>query len=255
MRKDVIKHHNDLNTVVMRKWTAEEMNFFFAILSKAKEQGISKLIFDTDELKELVNYSKKHKQRWEETMKSCARKVAQLVYYEETEQRFRVMTMFSIFDVWVEKGVVEIELSKNFDYILNHLNANFTTYELAEFTTIRSTYAKTMYRLLKQWRTVGVKEFSIDELRLLLDIPKSYQICDIDRAVISRIKNELSAYFKNLKVKKVKSNKRGNPVLGYEFIWQAEEIKNIPEQKKKFEKINLNYVAPSCYRDFSDLVE
>ena len=27
--KEVVKYHNDLNTVQMRKWTAEEMNFFF----------------------------------------------------------------------------------------------------------------------------------------------------------------------------------------------------------------------------------
>ena len=35
MANEVVKHHNDLNTVIMRKWTAEEMNFFFAIIAKA----------------------------------------------------------------------------------------------------------------------------------------------------------------------------------------------------------------------------
>lgn len=39
-------------------------------------------------------------------------------------------------------------------------------------------------------------------------------------------------HIKNLKVKKVKSNKRGNPVVAYEFIWEAEEIRNIPKKKK-----------------------
>ena len=34
---EVIKYHNDLNTVIMRKWTAEEMNFFFAIIAKARK--------------------------------------------------------------------------------------------------------------------------------------------------------------------------------------------------------------------------
>ncbi|MDU1429076.1 MAG: RepB family plasmid replication initiator protein, partial [Enterococcus faecalis] len=45
MRNEVVKYHNDLNTVVMRTWTSEEMNFFFAILTKAKEQGLKKLVF------------------------------------------------------------------------------------------------------------------------------------------------------------------------------------------------------------------
>ena len=28
MTSEVVKYHNDLNTVIMRTWTAEEMNFF-----------------------------------------------------------------------------------------------------------------------------------------------------------------------------------------------------------------------------------
>ena len=32
----------------------------------------------------------------------------------------------------------------------------------------------------------------------------------------------MSPYFEDLKVKKIKSKKRGNPVLGYEFTWKKE---------------------------------
>lgn len=56
----------------------------------------------------------------------------------------------------------------------------------------------------------------------LMDTPEYYQISDIDRLVIKPIKKQLSPYFVGLKVKKIKSNKRGNPVLGYEFTWQKE---------------------------------
>lgn len=53
-------------------------------------------------------------------------------------------------------------------------------------------------------------------------MPSSYKSSEIDRAVIKPIKEQLSPYFVSLKVKKIKSNKRGNPVLGYEFTWQKE---------------------------------
>lgn len=33
----------------------------------------------------------------------------------------------------------------------------------------------------------------------------------------------LFGYFKSLKIKKIKSNKRGNPVIAYEFTWKAEQ--------------------------------
>ena len=220
MVAEVVKYHNDLNTVVMRTWTSEEMNFFFTILTKAKEQGVKKLVFNTDELKELSSSSRKY--RWEETVTNAAKKIGQLTYFEQSERKFRVMTLFEFFEVDLDKKMVEVKVSSNFDYILNKLETQFTRYELEEFTSIRSTYAKTMYRLLKQWRTVGRKEFSVDDLKRILDTPESYRPSEIDRLILKPIKEQLSPYFVDLKVKKIKSNKRGNPVLGYEFTWNPE---------------------------------
>ena len=238
MSNEVVKYHNDLNTVVMRTWTSEEMNFFFTILTKAKEQGVKKLVFNTDELKELASSSRKY--RWEETVTNAAKKIGQLTYFEQSERKFRVMTLFEFFEVDLEKRIIEVKVSANFDYILNKLETQFTRYELEEFTSIRSTYAKTMYRLLKQWRTLGQKEFSVEDLKRILDMPASYKSSEIDRAVITPILKQLSPYFQNLKVKKIKSNKRGNPVLGYEFTWNPETSEsyvpnkfNKPKHKQK----------------------
>ena len=233
MSSEVVKYHNDLNTVIMRKWTAEEMNFFFAIIAKVRNQGTSKLSFDTNEIKELVDFSQKDDKRWQEIMRNCAKKVTQLTYFEDDGKRFEVMTLFSRFVVDYEKKIVEVEVSKNFDYVLNRLEVQFTQYELEEFTNIRSTYAKTAYRLLKQWRTIGRKEFSVDEFKTLMDTPKSYKSSHIDRLVLKPILKELSQYFIGLKVKKIKSNKRGNPVLGYEFTWKPETTGEWEDDKYK----------------------
>jgi plasmid replication initiation protein len=221
MSNEIVKHHNDLNTVIMRKWTAEEMNFFFAIITKVRDEGTRLMKFDTDELRYLASKDF-HLDRWSQTMKSVADKVVDLKYYERTEHSYAVMNLFSYFRVDEKECVVEVEVSSKFEYVINKLEAQFTQYELAEFTNIRSTYAKTAYRLLKQWRTVGRKEFKIDEFKLLLDMPSSYKSSEIDRAVIAPILKQLSPYFEDLKVKKIKSKKRGNPVLGYEFTWKKE---------------------------------
>lgn len=239
MVAEVVKYHNDLNTVVMRTWTSEEMNFFFTILTKAKEQGVKKLVFNTDELKELASSSRKY--RWEETVTNAAKKIGQLTYFEQSERKFRVMTLFEFFEVDLDKKMVEVKVSSNFDYILNKLETQFTRYELKEFTSIRSTYAKTMYRLLKQWRTVGRKEFSVDDLKRILDTPESYRPSEIDRLILKPIKEQLSPYFVGLKVKKIKSNKRGNPVLGYEFTW-------IPEMTESYVPNKFDKPKPSKKR-------
>lgn len=228
MANEVVKHHNDLNTVIMRKWTAEEMNFFFAIIAKARDKGTSDLVFDKYQLAELANYSIQHNKRFYDTMDSLANNITQLRYIEKTKNSIEYMPLFTWFRVDWEDDLsdmkAEVSVSPRFEYILNRLSANFTQYELQEFTSIRSTYAKTAYRLLKQWRTVGRKEFKIDEFKLLMDTPKYYQISDIDRLVIKPILKQLSPYFEDLKVKKIKSKKRGNPVLAYEFTWKKEVV-------------------------------
>ena len=145
------------------------------------------------------------------------------------------MTLFDIFEVNLESQVIDVQVSSNFDYILNNLQAEFTIYELAEFTRIKSTYAKTMYRLLKQWRTVGKREFGVEEFKTLLDTPKSYKTSEIDRAVVKPILKELSPFFKDLKVKKVKAKTKGTPVKSYIFNWIAEEKR---ANRKEAEVIN-----------------
>lgn len=221
MANEIVKHHNDLNTVIMRKWTAEEMNFFFAIIAKVRDEGTRLMRFDTDELRNLASKDF-HLERWSQTMKSVADKVVDLKYYERTEHSYAVMNLFSYFRVDEKERIVEVEVSSKFEYVINKLEAQFTQYELAEFTNIRSTYAKTAYRLFKQWRIKGKREFMIAEFRTLLDMPDYYKPSEIDRLVLKPILSQLSPYFQNLKVKKIKSNKRGNPVLGYEFTWNPE---------------------------------
>lgn len=221
MSEEIVKYHNDLNTIVMRGWTSEEMNFFFTILSKVKEKGTKKLFFHSNELKLLSTNARKF--RWEETVVSATKKIAQLTYFERNESSFRVMTLFEIFEVNLENQTIEVQVSSNFDYILNNLEAQFTIYELEEFTKIKSTYAKTMYRLLKQWRTVGRREFGIQEFKTLLDTPKSYKTSEIDRAVVKPVLEQLSPFFKDLRVKKVKAKTKGTPVKSYIFTWKAED--------------------------------
>lgn len=239
MTNGVVKYHNDLNTVVMRKWTSEEMNLFFSIISKSRDEGTKLMKFNADELRDIASKDL-HLDRWSQTMRSVADKVVDLKYYERTKHSYSVMNLFSYFSVDERNRTIEVEVSSKFEYIINKLEVQFTKYELKEFTSIRSTYAKTAYRLLKQWRTVGHKEFSIDEFKLLLDMPASYKSSEIDRAVIKPILKQLSPYFEGLKVKKIKSNKRGNPVLGYEFIWNPEMTEsyvpnkfNKPKHKQK----------------------
>lgn len=237
MVNDVVKYHNDLNTIPMRNWTAEEMNFFFAIISKMRNNETNVVEISKNELKELANYSDWNLPRFIKIMENLGEHIVSIRYYERTSRSLKIMNLFSTFEVnWTEDMLdmsVKVGVTENFSYIMNQLHAEFTSYELKEFTSLRSTYTKTIYRLLKQWKTVGKREFKIDEFKRLLDTPDYYTPSHIDKNILKPVMNELPQIFGNLKVKKVKSNTQGTPVTGYIFTWKPEKTENWIEDKYK----------------------
>ena len=80
-----------------------------------------------------------------------------------------------------------------------------------------------MYRLLKQWRTKGYREYSVKDLRYLLAIPDCYKSSDIDKRVLKPIQKELSSVFQELKVKPIKKRTKGSPIIAYAFKWTPEK--------------------------------
>lgn len=234
---EMTRYGNELNTVPMRRWTTEEQNFFFAIITQARDKGTQLLKFEKDELIELANYSLEHNKRFAQTMEGLGRKIADMSYIERTNNSFKIMNLFQRFDVeWSDDFsdmYAEVRVSEDFEYLLNKLDAEFTHFELKQFTNIRSTYAKEMFKKLKQWRTIGLVEFSVDEFREMLQVPPSYRASDIEKVILTPIRNELSEYFKGLKIKSVKANTRGNPITAYRFTFQAEKTGKWDENKYK----------------------
>lgn len=261
MANEVVKYHNDLNTVNMRGWTKEEMNFMFAVLSKAKEKGTDLIEFDKTQLTELAQYSERHKMRLHDVLKNLVDHVTEMKYIEETNHSYEVMNLFQRFKVqWNEDFSdmhATIRVSSDCEYILNQLNANFTKFELDEFIKLRSTYSKQMYRLLKQWRTIGSREYNVQDLRYLLAIPKNYRSCDIDARVLKPIQKELSQYFMNLKIKPIKKRTKGNPIIAYSFKWTPEKtnewIEGQPQPNPNKPRKNINKAkAPEWYSDTAE---
>lgn len=220
--KEIVKYHNNLNSISMRGWSAEEMNFFFAIISKIKNKGIVEIELCTDEIKQIIDYNDREN-RWVKILENIADKIMGLRYIEKTDIEIAYFNMFQRFKINIPEKTIQIKVSSDFEYIVNNFTQHFTVYELAEFTSLKSTYSKTMYRILKQRRIVGIKEIEIKNFRELLNIPKSYRPNDINKRVIAPIKKELPQYFTNFKVKIIKANTRGTPVIGYKFTWQPEK--------------------------------
>ena len=225
--KEVTRYKNEMNTLSIGKWTAEEMNFLFAILTQVRDEGCKELKFDTYDLREYVKFDPKKPERWNNTMISVSKKLSQLVYFHTENNIFKAMPLFQEFTVDLDTQSVTVEVSRKMEYILNKLNidtGNWTQFEFFEFATLKSVYSKTVYRFLKQYRKTGFWKVDLEDFRNLLSIPESYKPTHIDSRVLKPVMTELPLIFKGLKVHKIKSRRRGNQLLGYEFTFQKKVL-------------------------------
>lgn len=129
-----------------------------------------------------------------------------------------------------------MQVNPQFEYILNQLTANFTAFELSEFIALSGKYTKTLYRLLKQYRTTGKAYFEWEEFCRIMDIPEKFAMCDIDKRILKPAIKELSKErnlfdqvrvpFKNLayEKEKAKGRGRGGKVSGITFTFKPENI-------------------------------
>jgi len=239
MKTNVAVYKNELNAVPFRKFTSIEMDLFFSICSQMRDKGIMRIRYSFEDLKELSHYSSTSKERFINDLEKTYDKLMQLSYrYEDTKQ-IRKFILFTTFVIDKEFEYVEIAVNSDLEYILNEITGQFTKFELEEFTNLNSSYSKTAFRLLKQFRLTGFWKIKIDHFRELLDIPKNYTISAIDKRVLTPINKELSLIFKNLNIKKIKAKKQNKiEYLEFSFTPQDDIRKN---GTKTFKDKNRGY--------------
>lgn len=221
---DIVKYNNDLNTVSFGKFKEKELDLFFSLCFKAKEQGTNIIKIDFSELKSLSAYQNRNLKRFTEDLESIYDKLLSLKMTERhSELSFTKFNLFNEYTVNAEERTITIQVHEKFKNYLNNLLDKYTKFELENLVALRSSYSKNMFRLLKQWESKKEKEFSLDELRNLLDIPVKYDNYKIRIKILDPIKKELSNFFPNLEVKPIKKERT---IIAYKFIWRTGEANN-----------------------------
>ncbi|SKU72554.1 replication protein [Mycobacteroides abscessus subsp. abscessus] len=192
--------------------------------NKLKEQDTNTLHLSFDELKKLSNYSPETRniKRFVDDLQRVYDKMLDIRYTIRTETKIKKFVLFYKYEIDISERYLEIATSPDLKYILNSITSNFTKFELKEMTHLKSTYAKNMFRILKQYKHTGYMKIKIEDFRERLDIPNSYRMSNIDQFVLNPIIKELSTIFKNLHINKIKA-KKGRKIEWLEFTFDAEK--------------------------------
>ena len=222
MSGETVVYRNEMNLVSLRRFTSTEVDLFFTLCNKLKEQDTRKVIIPFEELKYLSNYYTRSQERFINDLEHVYDKMLNLTYVERNGRSFEKFVLFTSYKVDLDEECLSISVNPDLKHILNSITADFTKFELKEMTHLKSTYAKNMFRILKQYKHTGYMKIKIDDFRERLDIPNSYRMSNINQFVLTPIIRELSTIFNNLKINKIKA-KKGRKIEWLEFTFEAEK--------------------------------
>lgn len=233
----MIKYHNDMNLVVFKNFTQRELNLFYSICALMENKNFEETIIPFDEIKKIT----------EDTFRSESELIQYIFSTNEKFMKIRgrikqgaVTTQFILFPVFKtneDEKTLTVQINKDFIYILNEfINGQFTMFELQEFNSLKSSYSKNLFKLLKQFRSKGEFYITTQRFREILDIPVKYRMSEIDKFVFTPILKELPNYFSNLSVVKVK---KGKTITNLHFYFTPQPI-------IKKDEIQAALLCPLC---------
>src|SRR5699024_5355391 len=220
-----------------------EIDIFFSLCNKLKEQDLKELTIPFEELRYLSNYYHRSQKRFVNDLEHVYDKLISLTYTERSGLSFKKFVLFTGYEVDVDKQELIVSINPNLKHVLNDITGDFTKFELQEMTQLKSTYAKNMFRILKQYKHTGYFKIQIDYFRERLDIPQNYRMTNINQRVLNPIINELGFIFKDLNINKI-SAKKSRKIEWLEFTFEPEKrihSKRQPEMAnvgKKKQNIN-----------------
>ncbi|WP_298066597.1 replication initiation protein [uncultured Cetobacterium sp.] len=235
---EIVKYHNDINKLKIGNFTELEIDIFFSLLLKARDEKENKMILEFSEFKSLIDVKNRSETRLIKNIRGLNLKLKSLV--QEVQDINGDYVAFSLFGDIVTsptRKVVEVEINPRFKHLIKEIMGEFTFFELKELVELRGGYSKTLFRLLKQWESTGEYIVKIDDFREIMGIPKTYLMKNIRQKIFKPCLEELGKSFDRLELTELK---KGRNVETLVFTWKSKKEKkkdNIidvqPVKKKK----------------------
>lgn len=250
---EIVKYDNYMNSLKFKGFTSTDFNFLMVLCNKLRNKDVSEITISFDELREKTDYKQTATNKFVSDLERMNKKLMEITCRFETESKIIMFVLFPTFIIDIDRQLLRVSVNKDFKFILNELVKNFTRFELREFVELDSKYSKTLYRLLKQYRSTGHYEVNIEEFKKIMDYPETYTSKYIMDKIIKPSIDELDnkSYFQNLQCEPKYARKRGKPVTGYIFTFAPEdtgsredyskETRAVPEKNKKSKNGYTNF--------------
>ncbi|WP_187862239.1 replication initiation protein [Helicobacter pylori] len=240
-------YHNNANKVNLGKLSEREANLLFAIFQRLKDQGNTLIRFEPQDLKRMLgikisydNLTRTARSMWNKIKTADFWEVRDIIVNGRECVSEKNYMLFQVCEIVSDKETreflyMDIQLNTGYNYLLNNLGmgGQYTSFKLLEFQRVRGKYAKTLYRLLKQYKSTGILSVEWTQFRELLDIPKDYEMRNIDQKVLTPSLKELRKIypFEHLSYKKERKSHDKRKVTHIDFYFEQ-----LPQGENKKQK-------------------
>ena len=259
--KEIVKYSNELNKVNFSSLKETQLNVLFTILAKIRHENTKDgITIPTKELFELadINNGGGYRANLLSSLGVLQDFKIQYTYERNSDKNATAQeVIFPRLQIYDDKNgeVLNVKVSEAFRERYLKAMPQFTRFELEEFVNLSGTYAKTIYRFLKQYRQTGVWRVKYKDFIELLGIPESYRATNIDQQILKPVIKQLSTErnlfdlrripFKGLMVRKIKS---GKFIEALEFCFIPQPVSELEKDEKENER-NLATIARDIQRE------
>ena len=244
--KSLVIYHNKFNRINLCSLSALENNLLFSIFRNMRYNDLD-FLFEYDEIKEMIacDYNNISNKDVKSICKNLEDKFFNIRFDIIMPNCKTLVHLFSMMKLHTDEAdnliALEIRLNPDARDIFQNLKREFTSFDLRVFTTFKSKYSKSVFRLLSQYSSVGKYKIDYNEFREYLGVPETYEYFTFNQKIMSVIKKDLSDYFKNLEIKVIKGKENGKTIhKAIEFTFKAYKISSndslsveVPKNKNK----------------------
>lgn len=266
---ELVIFENEMNKLQLGNLSKTSMNIFMALCFKMKKQGNKNIVMKFSEVKELSEYRHNGDEK-KNFITDLDRMTDQLLavnskIIERKPNGKRKIFKFDLFPTFIideEAQTLEVGVNPDFQWLLNEFE-HYTSLDLEEIVAFKSKYSKNLYRLLRQWRSVGKlvvgeggQEPLIEDFRKKVGVKDSYSTKEMLRSCIDVAVKEINASecsIKNLKYEKKYANRRGKPLSQIIFTWQKEASR--PKKLEDITSDSIYYTVKNALKEAPEFTE
>ena len=130
---EIVKYHNNFNSVALKNFSGIENNLLMAICSKLKNEDVNEIKLEFSDLRRMINFKHRGESRFIQNLEQMYKKLLNLSIRMETDDRIINFVLFTKYEILKKEKVIMIKINEEFKFLLNNLVNSFTRFELNEF--------------------------------------------------------------------------------------------------------------------------